>query len=147
MSGHISVRDPENSNAFWTNPLGVHFGLLKASDMILVDFNGKVIGGNRKRPANAAGFLIHAAVHKMRPDVHAVCHCHSISGKAWSVFGKCLEMITQDVSKFYAEAQSVYDSYGGALFASEEGDLIAKALGNGKGCILRNHGLLTVGKP
>ncbi|KLJ10235.1 L-fuculose-phosphate aldolase, partial [Blastomyces silverae] len=35
MSGHISVRDPEHANAFWTNPLAVHFGMLKASDMIL----------------------------------------------------------------------------------------------------------------
>ncbi|KAH6695885.1 class II aldolase and Adducin domain-containing protein [Leptodontidium sp. MPI-SDFR-AT-0119] len=145
MSGHISVRDPENENAFWMNPLGVHFGLLKASDMIMVDLAGNVIGGARHRPLNAAGFLIHAAVHKARPDVHAICHCHSLSGKAWSVFGKRLEMITQDACKFYGAAQSVYDSYGGAVFASEEGDLIAKALGSGKGCILRNHGLLTVG--
>lgn len=27
------------------NPLAVHFGLLKASDMILVDYNGLPIGG------------------------------------------------------------------------------------------------------
>lgn len=42
MSGHISVRDPEFPHAFWTNPLGRHFGLLKASDMVLVDYEGKV---------------------------------------------------------------------------------------------------------
>jgi hypothetical protein len=45
MSGHISVRDPENPHTFWTNPLSKHFGLLKASDMILVDYDGKAIGG------------------------------------------------------------------------------------------------------
>lgn len=49
--------------------LGKHFGMLKASDMILVDYDGKAIGGNMSRPANAAGFLIHSAVHKARPDV------------------------------------------------------------------------------
>ncbi len=37
--------------------------------MILVDYEGKAIGGNMSRPANAAGFLIHSAVHKARPDV------------------------------------------------------------------------------
>ena len=84
MSGHISVRDPENPEAFWTNPLGLHFGLLKASDMILVNMEGEVIGGNRSRPANAAGFLIHSEVHKARPDVHAICHFHGIHGRAWS---------------------------------------------------------------
>jgi hypothetical protein len=71
MAGHISVRDPEYPHTFWTNPLGRHFGLLKASDMVLVDYEGKMVGGNRSRPANAAGFLIHSALHKARPDVDA----------------------------------------------------------------------------
>ncbi|RVX71810.1 hypothetical protein B0A52_04209 [Exophiala mesophila] len=145
ISGHISVRDPEHHEVFWTNPLGVHFGLLKASDMIAVNLEGKVVGGNQSRCANAAGFLIHSAVHKARPDVHAVCHAHTVYGKAWSCFGRPVEMLTQDACKFY-NAHSVYNSYGGTVLAAEEGDLIAQALGpTNKACILRNHGLLTVG--
>ena len=46
MSGHTSVRDPERSDAFWINPLGVHWALLKASDMVMVDQNGEALGGN-----------------------------------------------------------------------------------------------------
>ena len=146
MSGHISVRDPENSHTFWTNPLGRHFGLLKASDMILVDYSGAVIGGNTSRPANAAGFLIHSAVHKARPDVHAACHMHSKAGKAWSAFARPLEMLNQDICYLYGEAQSVYTEFGGVVFSEEEGHRLAAALGpKGKGLILRNHGLLTVG--
>jgi len=53
-------------------------------------------------------------------------------------------MLTQDTCKFY-NAHAVYDSYGGVVLAAEEGDRIAEALGSGKGCILMNHGLLTVG--
>jgi ribulose-5-phosphate 4-epimerase/fuculose-1-phosphate aldolase len=109
MSGHISVRDPENPHTFWTNPLSKHFGLLKASDMILVDYDGKAIGGNMSLPANAAGFLIHSAVHKARPDVTAACHTHSPYGKAWSSFAKPLEMLNQDVTYFYGDAQAVYE--------------------------------------
>lgn len=108
MSGHISVRDPENIHLFWTNPLGKHFGMLKASDMILVNYQGEAVGGNTSRPANAAGFLIHSAVHKARPDVAAACHTHSPAGKAWSTFGRPLEMINQDVAYFYGDAQAVY---------------------------------------
>ncbi|KAJ4985781.1 class II aldolase/adducin domain-containing protein [Stagonosporopsis vannaccii] len=146
MSGHVSVRDPENPHAFWTNPLGKHFGLLEPSDMILVDYNGKPIGGNTRRPANAAGFLIHSAVHKARPDVNAAVHTHSRAGKAWSTFAKPLEMINQDVTYFYGDAQAVYTEFGGIVFSEEEGHRLAAALGpNGKGMILRNHGLLTVG--
>ncbi|KAI5366341.1 Putative class II aldolase/adducin [Septoria linicola] len=146
MSGHISVRDPENPHTFWTNPLGRHFGMLKASDMILVDYEGKAIGGNMSRPANAAGFLIHSAVHKARPDVTAACHTHSPAGKAWSTFAKPLEMLNQDVTYFYGDAQAVYKEFGGVVFTEEEGERLANALGpRGKGMILRNHGLLTVG--
>ncbi|KAL1583610.1 hypothetical protein WHR41_07767 [Cladosporium halotolerans] len=146
MSGHISVRDPENPHTFWTNPLSKHFGLLKASDMILVDYDGKAIGGNMSLPANAAGFLIHSAVHKARPDVAAACHTHSPYGKAWSAFGRPLEMLNQDVTYFYGDAQAVYKDFNGVVFTEAEGERLAAALGlNGKGMILRNHGLLTVG--
>ncbi|EUC40276.1 hypothetical protein COCMIDRAFT_30765 [Bipolaris oryzae ATCC 44560] len=146
MSGHISVRDPENPHTFWTNPLGKHFALLTAADMVLVDYDGNVVGGNRSRPANAAGFLIHSAVHKARPDVNAACHCHGTAGKAWSAFAKPLDMINQDVCYFYGEAQAVYQDFGGIVFDEAEGKRLAGALGpKGKGLILRNHGLLTVG--
>ena len=76
--------------------------------MILVDYNGNAIGGNMSRPANAAGFLIHSAVHKARPDVIAACHTHSPYGKAWSSFARPVEMLNQDVCYFYGDAQAVY---------------------------------------
>lgn len=48
--------------------------MLTAGDMICLDIaTGKVVGGNTSRPANAAGYLIHSAVHKRRPnDIHAM---------------------------------------------------------------------------
>ncbi|KAL5343420.1 class II aldolase/adducin domain-containing protein [Aspergillus crustosus] len=146
MSGHISLRDPEFPDRFWTNPLGLHFGLLKPLDLILVDETGIAVGGNISRPANAAGFLIHAALHKSRPDVNAACHFHSTYGKAWSAFAQPLEMLNQDVAMFYGKAQGVYKDFGGVVLKEEESTALASALGNeGKGMILRNHGLLTVG--
>jgi ribulose-5-phosphate 4-epimerase/fuculose-1-phosphate aldolase len=48
MSGHISVRDPEFANYIWMNPLGRHFGLMTAGDLICLDVQtGNVVGGNR----------------------------------------------------------------------------------------------------
>ncbi|CAI7590945.1 unnamed protein product [Penicillium viridicatum] len=144
MAGHISMRDPENPDLFWTNPLGIHFGLIKASDMILVNEDGVAVGGNMSRPANAAGFLIHSAIHRARPDVNAACHFHSKYGKAWSTFAQPLEMLNQDVAIFYG-AQSVYKEFGGVVLKEEESTALAENLGQGKAMILRNHGLLTVG--
>lgn len=146
MAGHISMRDPENSHTFWTNPLGRAFGLMRASDLVLVDYDGNAIGGNMSRPANRAGFLIHRALHLARPDVHAACHMHSPYGKAWSTFARPLEMINQDACVFYGDAQRVYKEFGGVVLDEAEGRRLADALGTeGKVMVLANHGLLTVG--
>ena len=77
--------------------------------------------------------------------MHAACHAHSVYGKAFSVFGRELDMITQDSLRFY-KSHAVYDNFGGIVLDREEGKRISKCLGNGKACILQNHGLLTVGQ-
>lgn len=127
--------------------LGRHFALVKVSDLILLNESGKPVGGNLSQPANAAGFLIHSHLHKRYPQVNAACHTHSINGRAWSTFGKRLEMINQDVCDFYGDAHAVYSDFNGVVLDEEEGENLALALGNnGRGLILQNHGLLTVGK-
>lgn len=143
-AGHISIRDPVDPNTFWINPLGKHFGLLKASDMVHVDHEGNILPDGAQVAINAAGFSIHSALHHSRPDVHAACHTHSVYGKAWSAMGKPLAMINQDVCTFY-KSHAVYEDFGGVALEAEEGIHISKALGDGKGVILQNHGLLTVG--
>ncbi|KAH0365784.1 class II aldolase, partial [Aureobasidium melanogenum] len=143
-AGHISLRDPVQPDTFWINPLGVHFGMLKASDMVQINEEGQVVGGN-KVAVNAAGFAIHSAIHKARPDVNAACHCHSPAGKAWSAFGKRLEMINQDSCLLWNN-QEVYEQFGGVVLAKEESVKIAEALGpQSRTMILQNHGLLTCG--
>ncbi|EMG46524.1 mug14 Meiotically up-regulated gene 14 protein [Candida maltosa Xu316] len=144
-AGHISIRDPVDRNTFWINPLGKHFGLMKASDFVHVDHQGNILPDGSQTAINAAGFAIHSALHHARPDVDAACHTHSVYGKAWSAMGKTLDMINQDVCTFY-KSHAVYEDFGGVALEAEEGIKIAEAIGNGKAAILQNHGLLTVGK-
>jgi ribulose-5-phosphate 4-epimerase/fuculose-1-phosphate aldolase len=163
VAGHISVRDPILTDHFWLNPLSAHFSLIRVSDLILVNEEGEVVEGDQ--PINAAAFAIHSAIHKRRPDVDAACHAHSVHGKAFSAFGRELDMITQDSIRFY-KSHGVYNQFGGVVLASEEGERIADAVGtillhslkhhtvqllntstgDGKAAILQNHGILTVGK-
>ncbi|KLP02469.1 related to novobiocin biosynthesis protein novR [Fusarium fujikuroi] len=143
-SGHISLRDPVQPDTFWLNPYGVHFGLLKVSDMVHVNEDGDRIGG-ADRPVNTAGFIIHAAIHKRRPDINAACHFHSPYGRAWSTFGKPIDMLNQDSCMFYNDL-AVYANFGGVVFAKEEGMRLADTLGpTKKNLILQNHGILTSG--
>jgi ribulose-5-phosphate 4-epimerase/fuculose-1-phosphate aldolase len=137
--GHISLRDPVQPNCFWINPYAVHFKLLKVSDLILVSEDGKPLTPT-KHKVNTAGFMIHAALHKARPDINAAAHCHSPYGRAWSTFGRPIELLNQDCCMFYNDL-SVYEGFGGVVLAKEEGENIAKALGSTrKNVILQNHG-------
>jgi ribulose-5-phosphate 4-epimerase/fuculose-1-phosphate aldolase len=142
VAGHITARDPERLDHFWVNPLGMHFGHVRVSDLILVNDKGEVVEGDR--PVNQAAFVIHSQVHAARPDVIAAAHAHSVYGKTWSAMGRLLDPITQDVCAFY-EDHSLFDDYTGVVIDLEEGKRLAHALGDNKAVILRNHGLLTVG--
>ncbi|KAL5002260.1 class II aldolase/adducin N-terminal [Aspergillus recurvatus] len=145
ISGHISVRDPVLKDHFWINPFGKHFSAMKSSDLVLVDADGYVTEGGAQHAINEAGFMIHSEIHKARPDVMAAAHTHGIYGKTWSVFGRPIEMLTQDACNFYGKL-GVYEDHGGVALAQDEGRAIAKALGRENiACILQNHGLLTVG--
>jgi ribulose-5-phosphate 4-epimerase/fuculose-1-phosphate aldolase len=142
VAGHITARDPELTDHFWVNPLGMHFGHIRTSDLILVNDKGEVVQGDQ--PVNAAAFVIHSQVHAARPDVVAAAHSHSLYGKSWSTLGKLLDPLTQDACSFYRD-HSLFDDYTGVVLDLEEGKRIAHALGEHKAVILRNHGLLTVG--
>ena len=89
------VPDPILQDHFWMNPFATHFSLIKASDMVLVDSQGYVVEGGNHAMINEAGFWIHSEVHHARPDVMAVAHAHSQYGRAWSAFGKPIEMLDQ----------------------------------------------------
>lgn len=143
VAGHITARDPGHPDHFWVNPFGLHFGLIRVSDLILVDERGRVVEGSRD--VNQAAFAIHSAVHHARPDVIAAAHAHSIYGKTWSSLGRLLDPITQDHCAFY-EDHGLFGDYTGVVTDSSEGERIGGALGSGKAVILQNHGLLTVGE-
>jgi ribulose-5-phosphate 4-epimerase/fuculose-1-phosphate aldolase len=142
VAGHITVRDPVLKDHFWVNPFGMHFSMIKTSDLSLVDHSGKVVQG---RPINLAAFRIHGPIHAARPDCHAAAHAHSLYGKTWSALGRPLDPITQDACQFYRD-HSVHHEFRGVVYESQEGENIATSLGDGKAVILRNHGLLTVGQ-
>jgi ribulose-5-phosphate 4-epimerase/fuculose-1-phosphate aldolase len=140
--GHITARDPEFTDTFWVNPFGLHFSLIKVSDLVRVDHTGKVVEGGRA--INAAAFAIHSRIHAARPDSVGAAHAHSTYGRAFAALGRKLDPISQDVCVFYDDL-AVYDDYGGVALEVDEGQRIAEALGSCKAAILQNHGLLTVG--
>ena len=143
VAGHITVRDPADPTTYWVNPFGMHFSMIKSSDLVRVSHEGEVVEGDRA--VNGAAVAIHCAVHAARPDVLAAAHAHGPYGKTFSSLDMTVEPLTQDACAFYEDI-GCYNDYRGVVLDKEEGERIGKALGQYKAVILRNHGMLTVGE-
>jgi ribulose-5-phosphate 4-epimerase/fuculose-1-phosphate aldolase len=85
FAGHLTIRDPEHPELYWTNPMAVHFAQVKMSNLILADHKGRVVKG--EYAINRAGFVLHAAVHEAHPDILAMCHAHTVYGVAYAALG------------------------------------------------------------
>ncbi|KAF0812644.1 Decarboxylase NovR [Andreprevotia sp. IGB-42] len=142
-AGHITARDPILTDHFWVNPVGVYFGHIRVSDLLLVNHHGDIVEGAGM--LNRAAFAIHSQLHIARPDVVAAAHAHALHGKAFSALGKHLAPITQDSCAFY-QNHALFADFSGVVLDTSEGERIAAALGNQKAAILQNHGFLTVGE-
>lgn len=106
-AGHITVRDPIESDTFWVNPFGVDFNLINKSDLIRVDHKGNILDHGRVKRLNKAAFLIHAAIHAARPDVQCAAHTHSVYGRAWCAQGRKLDNISLESCFFFDVCRSL----------------------------------------
>ncbi len=144
FGGHLTVRDPGNSELFWTNPMAVPFSMVNTSMLVLVDHAGKVVEGNYA--INQAGYVLHSAIHDQNPEIVASCHAHTPSGGAWAAFGKLLEPVTQDACMFYGDHTVVSDGAGKVPVSEDSGHPVARAFAKYRAVIHQNHGLLTASR-
>jgi ribulose-5-phosphate 4-epimerase/fuculose-1-phosphate aldolase len=140
---HISARVPGESDTFLLNPFGLFFDEITASSLIKVDRDGNVLSDS-DYGANRAGFVIHSAIHMSDPDLHYVMHTHSRFGVAVSMQKHGLLPVSQKALTVMGWLG--YHDYEGTATDLEERPRIVKDLADKRGLILRNHGLLTVGK-
>lgn len=144
FAGHLTVRDPEHADLYWTNPFGVHFGQVAVSNLILVDHQGTVVEG--AYAANRAGFVLHSAIHESNPEIVASCHAHTVHGAAWASMGRRLDMITQDAAAFFEDHVVIIEEAGAVVVDENAGKAVGAAFGDNKAAIHQNHGLFTAGR-
>jgi len=144
FAGHITVRDPEHSDLYWTNPFAMDFGRVRVSDLLLVDHDGRVVQG--AWAVNRAGFVLHSAIHQAHPEIVASCHAHTINGMAWAALGRPLDPITQTACCFYENHAVIADEAGAVVVERDAGKAVAAAFGNNIAAIHQNHGLFAAGR-
>ena len=144
FAGHLTIRDPERPDLYWTNPMAVHFEQVALSNLILVDHEGTVVEGDYA--VNRAGFVLHAAVHEEHPDILAMCHAHTRYGTAFASLGRPLEPITQDACAFFEDHAVIREDAGAVAVEDDAGPRIAKAFEGVKAAVHQNHGLFTASR-
>ena len=140
---HFSARIPGVDDQFLLNPFGMLFDEITASSLIKVDHRGNVIGES-DYPANPAGFVIHGAVHMAVPDANCIMHTHSRFGTAVATQKNGLLPATQKALTLMGWL--AYHDFEGAALDLDERPRIVADLGDKKILILRNHGLMSVGR-
>ncbi|WP_397590140.1 class II aldolase/adducin family protein [Sphingorhabdus sp.] len=142
LATHISARLPGDGEVFLINPLGLLFEEVTASNLVKVNGEGQVLGAS-EYGINQAGFVIHSAVHRARPDAGCVVHLHSRSGVAVSATKDGLLPLNQ--SAIILGQEIAFHDFEGIAFDLDEQPRLAQDLGQSNVMFLRNHGTLVLG--
>ena len=140
---HISARVPGPEHHFLINPYGMMFDEITASALVKVDLQGRKVADS-PHPVNPAGFTIHSAVHAARDDANCVLHVHSVNGVA--VSAQVAGVLALSQHSIFVLSSLAYHDYEGVALQDDEKPRLVRDLGNKRFLMLRNHGLLTVGR-
>ena len=146
-ANHISARVPGEEGAYLINAYGMLYEEVTASSLIKIDIDGNILSKpvfvGMDYGINRAGYVIHGAIHEANPALECEIHTHSWPGMAISALKCGLLPLTQTSMRFYKIG---YHDYCGVVLDVSERESLVRDLGENNALILRNHGLLTVGK-
>lgn len=139
---HITARIPDTDDHLLINPYGMMYDEITASSLVKIDLAGNILDQPSGYGINAAGYVIHSAVHGARHDVACVIHTHTRAGMAVSALKCGLLPLTQTAMRF---AKIPYHDYESVAIDLDERERLVADLGSSDAMILRNHGLLAAG--
>jgi len=141
---HFSACVPGSSD-FYVNKSGIHFSLIKASDLILVTKENFEYLNNKPEIVDPTALNIHGTIHQKVSHAKCIFHIHSKYATALSTLkDPTLKPIDQNTMMFYNRI-SIFNEFGGLGF-KEESIKMASALGNKRHMLLANHGIITTGE-
>ena len=143
VANHISCRVPGTTDQFLINPYGMLYEEIDASCLIKVDVEGNTLLNESDYDVNVAGFVIHSAIHMAKHDMDCVAHTHTPAGMAVSAMECGLLPLAQTSMRFLHIG---YHDFEGIADDVDERARLVRDLGDHEAMILRNHGLLVVGR-
>ena len=146
-AGNVSARVP-GEDLLVIKPSGVSYDELSADAMVVCDFDGKLVEGDRLNQGwqPSSDTAAHAYVYRHLPEVGGVVHTHSTYATAWAARGEPIPCVLTMIA----------DEFGGDIpvgpFALIGDDSIGRGIvetlraSRSRAVLMRNHGPFTVGK-
>jgi len=144
IDNHFTLMVPGTSDRFLLNAFGLHWSEVTASNLIEVDFDGRVVKGDGE--AEATAYYIHSRIHLHHRRAICILHTHMPYATALtSIAGGRLEPVGINALRFN-DAIAYDDTYNGEALSTQEGDRMAALLGGRRILFLANHGVIVVGE-
>lgn len=140
ICNHFSFALPGHDDLFLLNPFGRHWAEMRASDILLLDPEGRVVDGTGEPELTA--LCIHAPVHQRCPEARAILHTHMPYATALTMLeDQRLLPLHQTALRFWNEV--AYDeTFAGLAHDHGEGERLAALLGSRQVLFMANHGVL-----
>ena len=139
IDNHLTALVPGHSDRFYLAPFGLLWSEVRASELLEVDFSGRLVSGRGLIEDTA--LYIHLSVHRLLPQARCVLHTHMPYATALGMLeDPRLEMAGQNAIGFHNDI--AYVDYNGLALDYGEGERLARALGGKSIGMLRNHGVL-----
>lgn len=140
---HITLRVPGPEVHYLINPFGLTYEEVTPENLVKIDLDGHPVGPS-EHPVNPAGFIIHSAIHRAREDAHCVMHVHTTAGIAVACKEAGLSHDNFYGAMFYGRV--AYHDFEGISVHADEQPRLLLSLGDKDVLVLRNHGLLVLGR-
>lgn len=145
VGNHFSAAVSADGRQFLLNPRWRHFASLRASDLILLDVDDRAVMTRPGAPDPSA-WAIHGSVHRERPDIRVMLHCHPPYTTALAgLKDPSIKPIDQNTARFFGKL-AIDRGFGGIADAEQEGCRLAAAFGNKSVLLMGNHGVTVTGR-
>jgi ribulose-5-phosphate 4-epimerase/fuculose-1-phosphate aldolase len=141
VANHFSAAVSADGRKFLMNPKWRHFSRIKASDLVLFDLDDAA--GVKKRPdVDPTAWAIHGQMHKRLPRARVVMHLHPpFATTIAALADPNVKPIDQNTARYFNRL-AIDDSYAGMADSEQEGERLARLLGNRSRLMMGNHGIL-----
>jgi ribulose-5-phosphate 4-epimerase/fuculose-1-phosphate aldolase len=143
ISNHITARLPDNPGHFLMNARGYGWHEITPGNLVKLDLDGRVLSETDLMPG-PAGLNFHSAILRARPEVNCTLHLHPMAGVVVSALEEGLRFYDQESCAIWG--QVAYHDFEGLAEEKDEAPRIVADLGDRFTIIMRNHGLLAVGR-